>query len=317
MKYITIETQHGLVRIELLQNPFVEKYAERLRYLHTAYRSEIGNGPPLGLFRGTNSAYVQSQTNKFIDIINELNSYGINFPYSVEPDSLIHQDAAGQELLNRLHRSFTTAHRENFAGKKILKWSDRFESEFTVPDGQLDRVLYLTEIINSMVHDTEFFMSTAHKPTDPTQVLRQAELRADITNTNPHSDLGPYVTLEGAFKEYTADDYRYFSDSNEFDVWVGRDILGKDFIHAYYDCDDPTNWDVTGQIGYAGKVAMDIGPTSKSDIIKSDSFRAWLDQWGVEYSKKMGGMPLGTVIEGKDLLHRYGRPDYNIKVIFD
>jgi len=317
MKYINLDTQYGLVRVELVQNLFVEKYTEQLRHLHTRFQSEIGSGPPLGLFRGQNTVYVQNQTDKFIAIIDELNSYNINFPYCVNPDSLIGQDAAGQQLLNQLHRSFTTAHREYFAGKKILKWSDRFESNFTVSEKQLDRVLYLTEIINSMVHDTEFYMKTDRKPDNPKQVFQQVELIANVTNSNPYSDLGPYVTLEGSFTEYTEDDYKYFTDSDEFDTWVGRDILGKDFIHAYYDYDDPTNWDVSGQLGYSGKLAMDIGPTVKSDIIKSDNFRAWLDQYGVKYSEKMGGMPVGTVIEGKELLKKFGMPSHDIKVSFE
>jgi hypothetical protein len=317
MKYINLDTQHGLIRIQLLQNPFTDKYVAQLQKMHSVFQTEIRSGPPLGLFRGMDPVFVQKQTTTFINIIDELNAMGLEYPYVVTPDSLLKQDADGQELLNKLHRSFTTAHKSNQKGERTLFWNARSASNFIVTPEIIDRVLYLTEIINYTVHDTEFYMNTPRKTTDRSKVLNQIEVIANVTNDNPHSDLGPYNTLAGWFTSYTEEDYTYFSDSSEFDVWVGRDILGKDFIHAYYDCDDPTCWDVTGQLGYSGKIAMDVGPTVKSDIIKSDDFRAWLDQHRVEYSKKMGGMPVGTIIEGKELLKKFGMPNHDITVSFE
>ena len=317
MNYININTEQGLIRIKLLQNLFVEKYIVQLEKIYNVFQTEIRSGPPLGLFRGLDSKFVQEQTDKFITIVDELNSMGLNFPYQIHKDSLINQDDAAQDLLNKLHRSFTTSTKYHYAGNKILIWNERIESAFTIPDGKLARVLYLTEIVNEMVHDTEYYMKTHRKTSDRNKVLNQVELLANITNDNPYTDLGPYYTLKGWFTTYTEEDYSYFSDSNEYDVWVGRDILGKDFIHAYYDCDDPTNWDVTGSLGYSGKIAMDVGPTVKADILQSDNFHAWLDGYGVKYSKKMGGMPLGTIVEGKELLTLFGMPNHNIKVSFE
>lgn len=316
MKYINVETQHGLIRIQLVQNTFTEKYVAQLQKMYSIFDTIIQSGPPLGLFRGMNPAFIQSQTDKFISIIDEFNSLGLDFPYTVTKDSFTAQDEAGQDLLNKLHRSFTTANKCHFDGLPTLFWSDRFSSNFVVPEGKMDRVMYLTEIINSMVHDTEFYMNTPRKPVNRQDVVNQVEILASVTNDNPHSDLGPYSTLKGWFYCYTDEDYELFSDSDEYDVWVGRDILGKDFIHAFYDCDDPTNWDVTGSLGGAGKIGIDVGPVTKSAIIKSDSFRAWLDEYRVTYSKKMGGMPLGTVVVGREILTKFSMPEI-ISVSFE
>jgi hypothetical protein len=317
MKYINIETRHGLVKIQLLSNPFIEKYIPQVQKIHTVFQSEIRSGPWLGYFAGANPGWIKKNTQTLKSAVDGLNQLGLNFPFLVREDSLQTCDETAQDLLNQLHRCFTTANRDSFAGQTTLKWSDRFDSSFTVRKEDFDRMMYLTEIINDTVHNTEPFINTHRKTTDPSQVLRQIELLANVTNDNPFSDLGPYSTLKGWFVDFTDEDYEYFSDSDEFDVWVGRDILGKDFIHAYYDCDDPTNWDVTGSLGYSGKIAIDRGPVTKSSIIKSDQFRKWLDSYGVPYTKKMGAMPLGQVVEGKELLGSIMMPEHDIKVSFE
>jgi hypothetical protein len=97
------------------------------------------------------------------------------------------------------------------------------------------------------------------------------------------------------------EDHEYFSDSKEFDVWVGKDILGKDHITAYYDHDDASEWDVTPIVGYSGKIALDVSDMTRSDLVRSDPFRAWLDECDVPYSPAMCGMPVGTIVEGKDI----------------
>ena len=318
MKYINIETQYGLVRIQLLQNPFMNKYIPMLQKIHSVFQSELRGGITLGRFWKIDPVVVQANTKKLMVAINEFNNMGLNFPYQVHEDSLMTYDEAAQDLLNKLHRAFTTATRARFDDNgNVLQWSDRFESTFTVPDGKMDRVMYLTEIINDTVHATERYMKTHRKPQDQTKIYRHAELLANVTNDNPHSDLGPYSTLAGWFTNFTEEEFSYFDDSNEFDVWIGRDILGKDYLHAYYDCDDPTNWDVSGSIGYSGKISLDIGSPTKADILKSDDFQQWLADYGVKYSKRMGGMPLGNIVEGKEITKQILMPEHNIKVSFE
>ena len=318
MKYINIDTTHGLIRIQLLQNSFIDQWLPMVQKMHEVFQSEIRSGPPLGWFWKIDPRVVQQNADKLILAVDELNAMGLNFPYQINQDSLNNYDETAQDLLNKLHRAFTTANKARFDGNgNVLQWSDRFESKFTVPDGMMDRVMYLTEIINDTVHATENYIKTHRKPTDQTKIYRHAEFLANVTNDNPYADLGPYSTLKGWFTNFTEEDYSLFDDSNNFDVWVGRDILGKDYLHAYYDCDDPTNWDVSGSLGYSGKIALDNSTVTKGDILKSDDFQAWLASYGVEYTKRMGGMPLGNIVEGKEITQKFGMPEHNIKVSFE
>jgi hypothetical protein len=321
MTFLTIESDLGKVKIKLLENHFTEKYIPFLKVMFETFEKEFRSGPSLGYTRSKNLPYIREQAKRLVDSVDELNAMGYNYPYQVQLDSFDNCDLAGQELLNKLHRSFTTAQRDHYQHPPKFVWSDRFDSEFTVDPKDLDRMLYLTETLNNAVHNTEHYMMTPYKTTNFGEVIQQVEVKSLVTNeiSKVHTDKGPYETLSGWFQKYTEEDYELFSDSDEYDVWVGRDILGKDFIHAFYDYDDPTNWDVTGQLGYSGKIAMDVGTVTKSMVIKSDNFKQWLDKYNVPYSKKMGGMPLGTVIEGKDLLRAfYGKSGTtNIKVSFE
>jgi hypothetical protein len=321
MTFLIIATDLGKVKIKLLENHFTKKYIAFLKVMFDKFEKEFRSGPSLGHTRPRDQKYITEQTRRLIDCIDELNAKGYNFPYTVRLDSFDNCDLDGQLLLNNLHRSFTTGQRDHYKSPPKFIWNDRFESEFTVNLEDLDRMLYLTETINDAVHNIEHFMFTPYKTTDFNQVVQQLEIKSLVTNEIAaiHTDKGPYETLSGWFQNYTQEDYELFSDSDEYDVWVGRDILGKDFIHAFYDYDDPTNWDVTGQLGYSGKIAIDVGTTKKCDIIKSYNFKEWLDNYNIPYSKKMGGMPLGTVIQGKDLLKKFygSMSTTNIKVSFE
>lgn len=321
MTFLTIDTDLGKVKIKLLENHFTEKYIPFLKVMFDQFEKEFRSGPSLGYIRPLDQKYLTEQARRLVDSVDELNAMGYNFPYTFQLDSFDNCDLAGQELLNKLHRCFTTGQRDHYRNPPTFIWSDRFSSEFSVKPEDLDRMLYLTETINDAVHNLEHYMTTPYKTNDFNQVVQQVEVKSLVTNeiAKVHTDKGPYETLSGWFQNYTAEDYELFSDSDEYDVWVGRDILGKDFIHAFYDYDDPTNWDVTGQLGYSGKIAMDVGTVTKSNVIKSSNFKEWLDKYNVPYSKKMGGMPLGTVVEGKDLLRKFygGMSTTNIKVSFE
>jgi hypothetical protein len=312
MTFLIIETALGKVKIKLLDNKFTQKYIPFLKVMFDTFEKEYRSGPALGYIRTIKPAVIVEETKRLIESIDELNAMGYNFPYSVKPDSFTKCDLEGQLLLNKLHRSFTTAQRDyynnppKFLTLYFTLWNDKFDSNFVVQPEDIDRLLYLTEIINDAVHSIEHYIITPRKTNDFNQIPKQLEIRALVINdiALEHKDKGRYESLSGWFKNYTKEDYELFSDSDEYDVWVGRDILGKDFIHAFYDHDDPTCWDVTGQLGYSGKIAIDMSPLTKTNIIKSEKFKQWLDEYNIPYSTKMGGMPLGTVIEGKDLLQK-------------
>jgi hypothetical protein len=54
-------------------------------------------------------------------------------------------------------------------------------------------------------------------------------------------------------------------------------------------------------VGYSGKIALDVSDITRSDLVRSEPFQAWLAEYDVPYSPAMCGMPVGTVVEGKDI----------------
>ena len=67
----------------------------------------------------------------------------------------------------------------------------------------------------------------------------------------------------------------------------------------------------------AMRTANGLPQLSEGDILKSDDFQAWLASYGVEYTKRMGGMPLGNIVEGKEITQKFCMPEHNIKVSFE
>jgi hypothetical protein len=203
-----------------------------------------------------------------------------------------------QDLMNRLHRAFTTAHRcENFG--QPLQWSDKFESKFQITDpAKMEQMLWLTDQVNALVHDIEINLKTDRKEYDWRLLPNQVEIRLDsYVNNNTRM-------LKEWFHMIKPEHVQYYDDSKEFDVWVGKDILGKDYLVAYYEHDDPSEWDVTYSLGYSGKLAIDqINGIRRVDVLHSDEFRTWLNTTNVEYTPAICGMPIGTVTEGKELVN--------------
>jgi hypothetical protein len=320
MKDLVVKTSRGLVRVNLIENSFTIKWQPVYQRWIDQYRQELREGPKIGQYMGAGSSYIEKKADVLIKVIAELTDICGYFPYEVTVDTLLKQDLSAQVLLNNIHRAFTTSNRCIFCKESKKVWNDRSGLAFTIADEHRERFLYLTELLNANVHYLEFFMKTPRKKENLDDLYQQLEIYSLTANSNPYDDMGPYHTLEDFYVEYDDNDYACFSDDGTYDVWVGRDILGKDFYHAYYDHDDPSNWDVTGQIAWSTKIAFDIGPTKKSQIIKSQDFNDWLTGYGVEYSKRMGGMPLGRVIEGRDILESYkntNQPFTDVEIYFD
>ena len=305
MKHINIDTPLGLIKIQTVNNPFTDKYFPMLRTLIDTFpilHSRDLNGVYFNQLagndrqHGTFDRHLEIQANKLQVIIDEINDMGCHFPYTIDVDVVKKKNLETQQLLNKLHRAFTTADRCH--GKKTpMVWSDRFPSTFTVPEDKISRFIEVIDQINVVVHHgIELYTTTPRKANNLDSVPWQYRFWANswipgstqLVNTEVWADIVP-------------EDHEYFSDSKEFDVWVGKDILGKDHITAYYDHDDASEWDVTPIVGYSGKIALDVSDMTRSDLVRSDPFRAWLDECDVPYSPAMCGMPVGTIVEGKDI----------------
>lgn len=296
MSIINIETFLGLVRIQVTKNDFTDEFIEQFKEMVSLfplrYRSIIHGS----CFRIPESQ-IDNLIKQFSDAVDELNDMGTNFPYVIDAKLIKQLNNESQDLMNKLHRSFTTAH-QCHDYERPLHWNDKFPSDFTVTNAQMDRMLHLTDQINSYVHNTEIYIKTDRKSYEQDNLAKQLEVRADSYINEGIRIIKKWFTV------IKPEHYQYYSDSDEFDVWVGKDILGKDYIIAYYEHDDASEWDVDHSIGYSGKLALDCSTVTRRDIAKSDDFRSWLEETNVDYTPAMCGMPVGTIIEGRDLVSR-------------
>ncbi|CAB5214531.1 hypothetical protein UFOVP190_151 [uncultured Caudovirales phage] len=329
MTIINIEAEHGLTRLEIIDNPFTTKYIEQFKHtLKTC--PALGRHVIYGVwFSGNPGNALKECHERLTDVIAELNAMGTNFPYESSLEILELRNTESQSLLNKLHRAFTTADRSRTGAIHVgqVQWSDKFPSSFTVLPEKADRFRYLIEQVNHLVHKAELWCKTDRKQLGPPMNVQkhfkfngvkhlpnQVEFYANVFTNNSTR------LMEDNFFSYAEEDYNYCSDSKEFDVWVGKDILGKDYLVAYYEHDDAGEWDVRYNVGYTAKLAVDIFDVKRADIINTDDFRAWLDEGGVKYSPAICGMPLGRYIEGKAELETYistTKPFKDIKITIE
>ena len=297
MTTINIESPLGLTQIAVTKNAFTDKFIPQIKSMFAEFPTKSFMVTFGGIMPVAPADFIEEQILRFNSAITELNALGTRFPYEVRPEVIRRRDTECQLHLNDLHRAFTTAHRSFYEGKIV--WSDKFESTVVLDTANNDRFLYLIDQINDAVHATELYVKTPRKSSIVSNLVRQVEVGAD-TYVNNGTRL-----IKDCFYNIQPDDYQYFSDSDEYDVWVGTSILGKDYVIAYYEHDDAGAWDITHMIGYSCKLAVDVSNLRRTDIIKSPEFQQWLAEGGVTYTPAICGMPVGRVINGKQFLARY------------
>jgi hypothetical protein len=297
MTTINIESPLGLTQIEVVKNPFTDKFIPQITSMFADFPSKSFMVTYGGIMLKMSDNLIDVQLSRLEDAINELNALGTNFPYEFKSDLVKQRNTETQLYLNDLHRAFTTAHRSFYEGNTI--WSDKFDSRVVLDPINNDRFLYLIDQINDMVHATELYVKTERKSNVVSTLVQQVEVGAD-TYVNAGTRL-----IKECFYTVDPNDYQYFSDSEDYDVWVGTSILGKDYLIAYYEHDRAGEWDVTHILGYSCKLAVDVSALKRSTVIKSAEFQQWLAEGGVTYTPAICGMPVGKVVAGKEFLSRY------------
>jgi hypothetical protein len=233
-----------------------------------------------------------------IDSVGILNSFGTKFPISIDPEILRAGGEAGQQLLNQLHRCFTNSFRTLNMNNPPGCWTSDGSCTFNVPADVLPKFLDASANINTGVHNLEKFMMSDNKRLSLKNLASRASLYFDAYTVSDSSS----ILERTAAQHILPEDEQYFSDDPEFDVWVGKDILGKDYMTAFLDNDDPREWDITHLLYYTGRIEIDISEYRFIDRIHSPEFSQWLSRYGVDYDPRMAGIPLGKVVSGKEFI---------------
>lgn len=312
MATIDIITAPGTIHIELLDNPFVQKWTTHFSNMLEKYPIDY-HAESQPVFNHTNNKWQNLQDLKSLkNIIIKLQDMGTNIPFDsckIEYEQIFVDHDEGQKILNELHRYFTTAGRSLWNSNGSGYWSETFDSKFTFSKEDEDEFRYYHALINDYVHVLDQSIMTSRKSADfNNQIVNlQFNFIAMLADDCRYDD--------GAYVQITEEDYQYASDSDEYDVWVGNDILGKDYIEAYYDHDDPSQWDVTSINGHTGRLNINVESmwyeknnentyNTLQKLVKREDFQNWLKEYNVKYVPQMCGMPLGKITSGREFAIR-------------
>ena len=300
---INIETDTGTTRIKLLDNPFVNEWKQHFIYmLNNAEYSFQYSSLPYLISEYKETGVLTKRVTALKEVIEELNTF-VTFPVSTDDiDKRVDYSLDFMQLLNEIHRYSTTAVRvmrlNKSDGNAIeLYWTDNdpYNSKFTVKHDDIEKFDMLMEQVNLGVHNVDCTVPTPRKlSTTPSDTF---EVSFNFTEPEvlDHED-------NKVFFKNTSEHTEYMSDSG-YDVWMGFDILGKNYQEAYFDHDNPTEWDVTHPLGHSGGFHINLTDTTLQTLIKGDDMQNWFKSYNIEYTKKLNNFPLGNVIEGKDNLH--------------
>lgn len=167
-------------------------------------------------------------------------------------------------ILNKLHRLFTLAdHDKIWDGVKL---NDTAE------------VAKLVNMINDNVHNIEPYIDNDTKKAHEHEPIQYLDILLEPN------------TKDRLFKLEDYDDYT----SCAANVFAVKHITGKDFLTAYFDEDNPLEWDVKNyHITYVG-FTIDIN----GDFVRmwnNERFKSWLSN--NNFKGKIGFWPIGTILE--------------------
>jgi hypothetical protein len=302
-KVLHFQTDCGPVLIELLDTELTKLWYNH--FINTVEQYPLGL-QPVGwpYYRLAEPGEAETIVDIIMDSIDKINmlSYASPLPETVTRSELLQLDLTTQQTLNRLHRyavvgtEFRNRWLEN--GPATFDWVDyNNDNEF----------MYLLNLLNQKIHALEDLVRTPHRH-DFYQLVNTMEIRMlaskyeDVTVYQEGTDLDipdsmhPHLRLSG------------------YDVWIKKDLLGKDYITAFADHDDPTQFDVRPPPMTSGGLHIDLNQC-RDKLYREPEFINWLGQTPTD---QHGNYPLGYVIFGKHNLYQAQTIKYmGLKVITD
>ena len=289
---------NNIILIELLNNDFVNEYVIHLKKIKSLYSFVQYLEKPRSKKNLWNQTHIDQIESEIKNSINGLNAMGLNFPISVDSIRFDPDNHDSRQLLNRLHRHFTTGQRSVGYRESTQTWLDNSDLTF-----ELDTGLYYEEFsklvhnINDMVHRAEIYYLSQTELNFLTPFQEYHVIFNSLTPLDPTID-----TQTIYFQPIRSEHYQYFSNNPEYDVWLpSGQIQGKNWWRAYFDSDSPVPWDVSLNIIYSG--SFSIGTRIQA---KDPNFLSWLKQHDIDPGPLHVGMPLGKIVAGHEFAKNLG-----------
>jgi hypothetical protein len=302
-KSLTLVYQHQTVEIELLNNPFVHKWAGHLEKMLSVFSyQEVFTGYPY--FHRVNRDRVKQIAEHIKEAILQLKELNAGFPEDFELEETEKLDINLQQKLNRLHRYFTWCNRTDIG--KNLFWGPDCSVTGSHDQTTLKKINQITHRINVEIHKLEAHVLTPNK----IKLLRNEFTELEVAfDTHATPEISGEMRPE-SWRCMELEDFQYLSNDPTHDVWVTNQILGKPYHVAYYDHDDPTQWDITHPIGYSGNFAVTI-TGNQAHHMANPGLVEWLKSYGITPGPATCGMPLGRIVSGKEYLPQWQKNAIN------
>jgi hypothetical protein len=274
------------IDIELLNNPFMFDFIEQFKKVNHNLEFDQEFFNPCGYENRWSQKRIEIFESKIKEAIRNLNFLGVNFPIA-EDEIQITNDSNGRDLLNRLHRHFTTGHRSASETKNFI-WLENSNLTFSINEENYNEFAKWTHQINDYVHQSEPYFINSRKlnfPMTKEYLILYKSMAFSEQNFN-------------YFCSIKQEHYEYFSDDMHFDVWLPlNQIQGKNYLQGYIDEDNPIHWDISSNIFYSGSFSIgDRGWYHNEEI------QNYLKSYGIETGPHTCGMPLGKIIKGRELI---------------
>jgi hypothetical protein len=282
MQQLNFKTNLGIVTIELVNTKFVDFWFRHFQHMATHYNLRLRKADwPYYKELDSDAFTIIDKITEVIDKINTL-EYLSPLPETVTRNQFTSFDLTTQQLLNRLHRYCVV-------GTECRnRWLYHDEPTFEWIQWDNDQYMYLLNLLNQNIHHLEEYVKAPNR----VKFVRTISTQELIFSASRYTDVDVYADdADLEIPDSMQDQLRI----GGYDVWIKKDILGKDFITAFADHDDPAEFDVRPPPMISGGLSIELN-NGKDTLYRSEEFRTWLQQ---PLTDQHGSYPIGQVVAGK------------------
>ena len=339
MKHLYMKFNNGSeLEADIIENEFTDAFCELFQVQKKCGKKLADT--KIGYWRQTPKTFdkVNWPAGKILDqkrhLVNNINQaianikteFGLEFP---RPHAFVEM---GQAECNLIHRCFTTSEmrfeQDNDGTLTGILWKfkdtkhkhlieakresrDWFCNQlislddFVEPtiNGPTSRFQELVHIINRDIHNFESLVETSNKhkildilkERDSWHITQRFDIRAD-------NGCGQIMEKDQNFFKQS---WRQYCSFDKHDIWLLKDVLGKDYHQCWLDEDDPTNVDICNiDLRHSAAVCIEHD-NGHNQFLNSPEFISWLRGYGIQFTRKViANVPIADISNGWNM-HDY------------
>ena len=285
IKHLNFTTDLGPVKIQLLETEFVEFWVGHFNKVKSTYQFIPRKN--LWPYYRSNKKEAEPIIDNLLSIIDKVTNCDFlrPLPELIKKEYLTSLDLSAQQYLNRLHRYAVAAcnYRDS--------WIKNTRPMFDFVEYDNNEFMYLTNLLNQTIHALEMYVETPNKK----QFFGCSQSMEFIVDSDASQYTDVNVYKDGVDLDIPVELNKHLGITGA-DVWIKKDILGKDLITAFSDHDDPSEDDVIFPPRMiSGGFIVEF--KNKENLFHSNEFIQWFTKPIVPQD---GNFPLGNVIFGKE-----------------